>query len=45
MELFSIRIQRTFQLVSTNIMRKMKNNHPHISSNMTLFIKLLSLYN
>ena len=28
-----------------NIMRKMKNNHPHISSNMTLFIKLLSLYN
>ena len=25
-------------------MRKMKNNHPHISSNMTLFIKLLSLY-
>ena len=27
------------------IMRKMKNNHPHISSNMTLFIKLLSLYN
>ena len=26
-------------------MRKMKNNHPHISSNMTLFIKLLSLYN
>ena len=32
-------------LLESGIMRKMKNNHPHISSNMTLFIKLLSLYN